>query len=203
MHIFLFFSFQHNDKNYSCALVQWYSHVSSEPDEDTGFWMVKLDTDNNGDPHLAIIHLDSIYWAVYLLPAHQDNMLIEHTITMHSSLDTFKLFYINNFMGACGCDLNLDCLSFPLSMTSKNPPPSTAAPMPEEHWTHNVDSPSDSGQLTPLDSYPIHTATWRWKMALRLWKDTLLLPQEACSFCLAKIFHPFFMLAFKDVTKQI
>ena len=60
-HVFLFFSFRHDDKNHSCALVQWYSHVGSEPDEDTGFWMVEPDTDNNGDPHLAIIHFDSIY----------------------------------------------------------------------------------------------------------------------------------------------
>ena len=97
-HIFLFFLFRHDDKNYSCALVQWYSHVGSEPDEDTGFWMVELDTDNNGDPHLAIIHLYSIYRAVHLLPAHQDSTFIEHTITMHSSLNTFKLFYINNFV---------------------------------------------------------------------------------------------------------
>ena len=60
--------------------------------------MVKLDMDNNGDPHLTVIHLDSIYQAVHLLPAHQDNMPIEHTITMHSSLDTYKLFYINRFV---------------------------------------------------------------------------------------------------------
>jgi len=95
--VFLFFSFRHEDKEYPCALIQWYSHVGSEPDEDTGFWMVEPDTDDAGNPHLAIIHLDSIYRAVHLLPAHQNSTFVDRTITMHSSLDLFKLFYINRF----------------------------------------------------------------------------------------------------------
>jgi hypothetical protein len=97
--VFLFFSFQHENKEYPCALVQWYSHVGSEPDEDTGFWMVEPDTlaDDTGDPYLGIIHLDSIYRAVHLLPAHQDSTFVERTITMDSSLDIFQLFYINRF----------------------------------------------------------------------------------------------------------
>lgn len=95
--VFLFFSFQHNDEEYPCALVQWYSHVGYEPDEDTGFWMVKPDLDNAGDPRLTIIHLDSIYRAVHLLPAHQNNTFVDRTITMHSSIDIFQLFYINKY----------------------------------------------------------------------------------------------------------
>jgi hypothetical protein len=97
--VFLLFSFRHENKEYPCALIQWYSHVGSEPDEDTGFWMVEPDTlaDDSGDPYLAIIHLDSIYRAVHLLPAHQNNTFVDRTTTMHSSLDTFELFYINKF----------------------------------------------------------------------------------------------------------
>ena len=95
--VFLFFSFRHENKEYPCALIQWYSHVGSEPEEDTGLWMVEPGTDDAGDPHLAVIHLDSIYRAVHLLPAHQDNTFVERTITMHSSLDMFQLFYINRF----------------------------------------------------------------------------------------------------------
>ena len=59
--------------------------------------MVKLDTDDASDPHLFIIHLESIYRAVHLLPAHQSSAFIDHTITMHTSLDKFQLFYINRF----------------------------------------------------------------------------------------------------------
>jgi hypothetical protein len=95
--VFLFFSFRHVNKEYPCALIQWYSHVGDEPDEDTGLWMVEPDTDDAGDPHLAIIHLDSIYRAVHLVPAHQNSTFVERTITMHSSLDIFQLFYINRF----------------------------------------------------------------------------------------------------------
>ena len=96
--VFLLLSFRHENNEYPCALIQWYSHVGSEPDEDTGLWMVEPDTDDSGDPHLAIIHLDSIYRAVHLLPAHRNNAFVDRAITMHSSLDLFKLFYINKFV---------------------------------------------------------------------------------------------------------
>jgi hypothetical protein len=95
--VFLLFSFRHEDIEYPCALIQWYSHVGDEPDDETGLWMVEPDTNDAGDPHLAIIHLDSIYRAVHLLPAHRNNTFVERTITMHSSLDMFQLFYINRF----------------------------------------------------------------------------------------------------------
>ena len=96
-HVFFFFLFWHENREYPCALIQWYEHVGSEPDGDTGLWMVKLDTDDAGNPYLAIIHLDSIYQAVHLLPAHQNSTFVKHMITMHSLLDTFQLFYINRF----------------------------------------------------------------------------------------------------------
>ena len=41
--VFLFFSFTFQDVYYPCALVHWYSTVGSEPDEDTGLWVVKPD----------------------------------------------------------------------------------------------------------------------------------------------------------------
>jgi hypothetical protein len=96
--VFFLFTFQYENKEYPCALIQWYSHVGSEPDDDTGLWMVKPDIRESGDPRLAIIHLDSIYRAVHLLPAHRNNTFVDRTITMHSSLDTFQLFYINKFV---------------------------------------------------------------------------------------------------------
>jgi len=99
--IFLFFSFRHqdSDKEYPCALVQWFSFVGDEPDEDTGYWLVEPDVNvDTGQPHIAVIHLDSIYRAVHLIPAPQNATFIDRTITMHTSLDTFKLFYVNNFV---------------------------------------------------------------------------------------------------------
>ena len=97
--VFLFFSFRHQDNEYSCALVQWFSFVGLEPHEDTGFWLVEPDVNaDTGEPHIAVIHLDSIYRAVHLMPAHLNTNFIDLSITMHTSLDTFKLFYVNNFV---------------------------------------------------------------------------------------------------------
>jgi hypothetical protein len=94
---FLFFSFQHQNETYPCALIQWYSYVGIQPDEDTGLWKVEPDTKDDGNPHLAVIHLDTIFRAVHLMPAYCTAEFISRTITMHSSLDTFNIFYVNRF----------------------------------------------------------------------------------------------------------
>ena len=95
--VFLFFSFQHQNKTYSCALIQWYSYVGTHPDEDTGLWKIEPDTKDDGSPHLAVIHLDLIFRAVHLMPAYCTAEFISRTITMHSSLDTFNIFYVNRY----------------------------------------------------------------------------------------------------------
>ena len=60
--VFLFFSFWHQDKEYPFALIQWFSFVGLEPDEDTGHWLVEPDVDaDTGQPHIAVVHLNSIY----------------------------------------------------------------------------------------------------------------------------------------------
>ena len=97
-HVLLFFAFQRQGKHYPCALVHWFSFLGVEPDEDTGFWAVEPDFTDDGSPHLAIIHIDSIYRAVHLLAAHQDAQFLDRTLTtMHSTLDKFKLFYVNKY----------------------------------------------------------------------------------------------------------
>ena len=95
--VLLFFSFKHNVVDYPCALVQWFSFVGTEPDEDTGFWKVEPDLRNSGEPRLAIIHIDSVYRAVHLIPAYQNAELVKTTTTMHSSLDIYNVFYVNKF----------------------------------------------------------------------------------------------------------
>ena len=95
--VFLFFSFMHRNKVYSCALVQWFSFEGSEPDEDTGLWVVEPEFQDTGDPHLAVIHVDSIYRTVLLTPAYRTAEKVSANLTMHSSLDTFRHFYINKF----------------------------------------------------------------------------------------------------------
>lgn len=96
--VFLFFSFQHRSKTYSCALIQWFSFIGEEPDEDTGLWKVEPDTDDEDFPCLAIVHLDAIYRAVHLMPAYCTAEFVDKTISMHSSLDEFHCFYVNKFV---------------------------------------------------------------------------------------------------------
>jgi hypothetical protein len=57
----LFFSFKFQKKFYPCALVQWFSHIGDEADEDTGMWIVKP------DPTLSVVHLDTILRAAHLI----------------------------------------------------------------------------------------------------------------------------------------
>jgi hypothetical protein len=95
--VFLFFSFEHQNESYPCALIQWYSYIGTHPDDDTGLWKIKPDTEDDGNPHLAVIHLETIFRAVHLMPAYCTAEFISRTITMHSSLDIFNTFYVNRF----------------------------------------------------------------------------------------------------------
>jgi len=90
-----FFSFVHGDTYYPCALVQWFSVIGDEPDDETGFWMVEADVCDNEQPSLAIIHLDSIYRAAHLVPAYRSSDFVNRLLTMHDTLDYFKNFYVN------------------------------------------------------------------------------------------------------------
>ena len=55
----LFFSFTHDNVEYPCALVHWFSHVG-DSDNCTGMWVVEPDTYDDGRPFTSIIHLDTI-----------------------------------------------------------------------------------------------------------------------------------------------
>lgn len=93
------FSFVHEQRKYPCALIHWFSRVGMEPDEDTGMWVVEPDFDEDGNPNLAIIHVDTIFRAAHLLPVHRSNQFIPRdVVTMQNSLDYFDKFYVNRFV---------------------------------------------------------------------------------------------------------
>jgi hypothetical protein len=96
--VLAFFAFMHLGTEYPCALIHWYSLVGMQPDEDTGLWMVSPDAEQDGYPHLAIIHVDSIYRAAHLIPVYRDVGFIDKNLTLHDSLDTFDTFYVNKFV---------------------------------------------------------------------------------------------------------
>ena len=96
--VFLFFAFVHEGTRYPCALVQWFSVIGDEPEEETGYWMVEPEFHEDGQPYLAVIHLESIFRAAHLLPVYNSiSPLVRRSLTMHDSLDEFKVFYVNKF----------------------------------------------------------------------------------------------------------
>jgi hypothetical protein len=97
--VLAFFSFVDDDSDdeYQCALIHWFSRLGGGPDENTGLWVVEPDCDD-GNPHLDIIHIDSIYRAAHLLPVYETNRYVSRLLTMHDTLDTFKKFYVNKFV---------------------------------------------------------------------------------------------------------
>jgi len=96
--VMAFFSVVHEDEEYQCALVHWFSRSGAKADEDTGLWVVEPDHEDDGDPSVTIIHVDSIFRAAHLLPRYQTNQFTSQLLTMHDTLDTFKMFYVNKFV---------------------------------------------------------------------------------------------------------
>jgi hypothetical protein len=96
--VFLFFSFMHRGVHYPCALIQWFSRIGDEPDDQTGLWMVEPDVCEDSRPYLAIIHLDSVIRAAHLTPAYHTSNFVRRSLTMHDTLDEFKVFYVNKFV---------------------------------------------------------------------------------------------------------
>ena len=96
--VFLFFSFVHMDSLYSCALIQWFSIIGNEPNDETGLWMVEPEVHEDGRPLLAVIHLDCVLRAAHLTPAYFTSDFVSRSLTMHNTLDEVKIFYVNKFV---------------------------------------------------------------------------------------------------------
>ncbi|KIK99829.1 hypothetical protein PAXRUDRAFT_131222 [Paxillus rubicundulus Ve08.2h10] len=87
------FSFLSLDKMFLCALVHWYKHISSQPDSATGLWVVHPSFKDDRSHKLSIIHLNSIFCAVHLLPMFSSSDPIHSAVNFHNSLDAFKGYY--------------------------------------------------------------------------------------------------------------
>jgi hypothetical protein len=96
--VLAFFSFIFNGEEYQCALIHWFCRIDSEPDQDTGMWIVEPEFNIDEQPHIAIVHVDSIYRAAHLIPVFRTNRYICRSLSMHDTLDTFKEFYVNKFV---------------------------------------------------------------------------------------------------------
>jgi len=94
--VFLFFSFTFNGEHHQCALVHWFSIFGNQPDSDNGMWVVTPDY-FGGALNVSVIHIDSIFRAAHLLPIFDTNPL-PRTLNYTSTLDSFKGFYVNNYI---------------------------------------------------------------------------------------------------------
>jgi hypothetical protein len=96
--VMAFFSFIHDGKLFSCALVHEFAYSSRRPDKDTGLWIVVPKFVEEVQPCLSIINLDRIFRAAHLIPVYKTRSFIPRSLTMDKTLDEFKRFYINKFI---------------------------------------------------------------------------------------------------------
>jgi len=95
--VLLFFSFTYADKKFPAALVWWYtlSDDSGCRDEATGMWLVECEYRNSSsrEPHLAVVHVETIFRAVHLLPFFAHEPVIQG-VTHDNSLDSYTMYYV-------------------------------------------------------------------------------------------------------------
>jgi hypothetical protein len=89
--VLLFFSFVFQGVHYPCALVHWYSLAGTEPDEDTGLWIVRPES---GRCSLAVIHLECIARGALLSGVCGPSCLPEG-LDFRDSLDLFRSYFVN------------------------------------------------------------------------------------------------------------
>ncbi|KAJ3927298.1 MAG: hypothetical protein NXY57DRAFT_965615 [Lentinula lateritia] len=98
--VLLFFSFQHRQTKYPCALVHWYNTYGEQKDAKTGLWIVRPAEWNpqcqQQDPRFAVVHLDALVRGVHLIPVYGSEP-IPLGLDFQQSLDVFDSFYVNKY----------------------------------------------------------------------------------------------------------
>lgn len=93
----LFFSFNHEDIEYPCALVEWFERVADVPEEETGMWLVQPELTSQDTRHASVIHLDTILRGAHLLPYFGDQF-VPGEFHYSTTLDNFRYFYVNKYI---------------------------------------------------------------------------------------------------------
>jgi hypothetical protein len=94
--VLIFFSFQHEDITYPCALVRWFETYGETPCPLTGMWQVAPDVNEQGARICSVIHIDSILRAAHLIGVYGKDF-IPHNLRHYHSLSAFKLYYVNKY----------------------------------------------------------------------------------------------------------
>ena len=95
--VLLFFSFNYAGEDFPMALVWWFmlSDEDRNRDVETGMWLVERKY-RNGKPSLDVVHVDTIFRAVHLLPFFGQTH-VPRRFSHHETLDTYAMFYVNKF----------------------------------------------------------------------------------------------------------
>ncbi len=95
--VLLLFSFEYAGENFPMALVWWYilSDDAGCRDEATGMWLVEREY-RDEEPLLAVVHVDTIFRAVHLLPFFGQER-VPQRFSHSDTLDTYGMFYVNKF----------------------------------------------------------------------------------------------------------
>ncbi|KAH9005470.1 hypothetical protein EDB86DRAFT_3061736 [Lactarius hatsudake] len=96
--VLFFFSLKHSGENFPAALVWWYtlSDSSGHRDEVTGMWLVKREYNRDQKPHLAVVHIHTIFRTVHLLP-YFGQELVQKGFSYTNTLDSYAIFYVNKY----------------------------------------------------------------------------------------------------------
>ncbi|KAH9011447.1 hypothetical protein EDB85DRAFT_2076961 [Lactarius pseudohatsudake] len=80
----------------SACMVVYSLDDSGHRDEATGMWLVEREYNRDQKPHLAVIHIDTIFRAVHLLPYFgQEHVRKRFSYT--DTLDSYANFYVNKY----------------------------------------------------------------------------------------------------------
>lgn len=80
----------------SCALVEWFSATSDEPDEETGLWVVEPDLDADGARVLDIIDAPTVFRSAHLIPAFGEQPVPPYMKVL-DTLDSYRAYYVNRY----------------------------------------------------------------------------------------------------------
>ena len=94
----LFFSFTLDGIEYPCTLVHWFSHPTDMSNGITGMYTVEPDHLPNGQPMTAVVHLDTVFRAVHLIPVFPNQPALSKHQCHEQMLDQFSEFYVNKYI---------------------------------------------------------------------------------------------------------
>ncbi|KAH9007713.1 hypothetical protein EDB84DRAFT_1591301 [Lactarius hengduanensis] len=85
-----------NSVNVDACMVVYSLDDSGHRDEATGMWLVEREYNRDQKPHLAVVHIDTIFRAVHLLPYFGQEH-VRKGFSYTDTLDTYANFYVNKY----------------------------------------------------------------------------------------------------------